>query len=99
MYRGHKLVRIGTEWRYADTLDLVVWGDGRPCGFCGKHSTPEDHDGCLGTLPGVMNACCGHGPDGHEGAYVQFPDGVCIRDEAAMAFFNEFRKGPDYAKR
>lgn len=48
------------------------------CGFCGLAKTPEGHDGCLGTLPGVMNACCGHGRP-HE-AYIQFEDGSRIAD-------------------
>ena len=56
------------------------------CGHCGKDRTPEGHDGCLGTLPGVMNACCGHGGNA-EGAYIQYWDGSCLRDDAAMAVF------------
>lgn len=54
------------------------------CGHCGLARTPEGHDGCLGTLPGVMNACCGHGGNA-EGTYVQFPDGSCVRDDDALA--------------
>ena len=42
----------------------------KSCGYCGKDNTPEGHDGCLGTLPGLMNACCGHGIE--SGTYVQF---------------------------
>ena len=33
----------------------------RPCPRCGEMPTEEGHDACLGTLPGVVNACCGHG--------------------------------------
>lgn len=40
------------------------------CGYCGKKRTTEGHDGCIGTLKGVMNACCGHGEV--RMAYVQF---------------------------
>lgn len=40
------------------------------CEHCGLEVTPEGHDGCIGTLEGVMNACCGHGKP--EAAYVQF---------------------------
>lgn len=57
-----------------------------PCGFCGKHNATDGHDGCLGTLPDVMNACCGHGEPEH--AFVQFNDGVCVRGQAAIVFFN-----------
>jgi len=44
------------------------------CGHCGLKRTPEGHDGCIGTLPNVMNACCGHGET--EMAYVQFWDDI-----------------------
>lgn len=40
------------------------------CGHCGIDRTPEGHDGCIGTLENVMNACCGHGETKH--AYIQF---------------------------
>ena len=31
------------------------------CRECGLKRDEDGHDPCLGTLPGVMNACCGHG--------------------------------------
>lgn len=40
------------------------------CKSCDRHPTKEGHDACLGELPGVANACCGHGDV--EKAYVQF---------------------------
>ena len=41
------------------------------CTNCRKGPTPEGHDGCLGTLPGlIMNACCGHGDNNV--AYIQY---------------------------
>lgn len=61
--------------RWADT-GLPVRGNPRPCKKCGKNRTPEGHDGCLGALPGVKYACCGHGVvDG----YVYFESGIVIR--------------------
>lgn len=39
------------------------------CGHCGLSRTKKGHDGCIGTLNGVMNACCGHGQNSM--AYVQ----------------------------
>jgi len=54
------------------------------CGHCGKRRTPEGHDGCIGTLDNVMNACCGHGEDNV--AYVQFWDGTCIRGQEALKY-------------
>jgi len=70
-------------WIYSDTKQPVpINYKTRPCGNCGKNYTEEGHDGCLGTLPGLMNACCGHG-DG-EAAYVQFLDGEVIRGIGAL---------------
>lgn len=57
------------------------------CGYCGIKRTPEGHDGCIGTLEGVMNACCGHGED--KTAYVQFPSGECIRGREALKYIND----------
>lgn len=49
-----------------------------PCKHCKKYKTFEGHDACLGELPFLMNACCGH--HGHrEGRYVQFNNGKCMR--------------------
>lgn len=91
--RGHKILWVDetTGWVYADTREPTVtnW-DSRPCGFCGKHSTDEGYDSCLGTLPYVMNACCGHGES--DLAYVQFENQVCLRGEAAIVFFDKTRK-------
>lgn len=70
-------------WRFTDTgLPTVDTHHLRPCGHCGRHDTPEGHDGCLGTLPGVMNACCGHGVNRE--AYVQYPSGFTIRGYLAL---------------
>lgn len=71
--RGHEIEFVNGKWRYIDTKEPTAtnWNK-RPCGYCGLHNTIEGHDACLGTLPGVMNACCGHGDD--ECAYVQFLD-------------------------
>ncbi len=38
--------------------------------------TPEGHDACLGTLPGVQAACCGQGKTK---GYVMFANGQVIR--------------------
>jgi len=53
------------------------------CSHCNLPKTPEGHDGCLGALVGLMNACCNHGGT-YEGAYVQFLDGHCIRGDDAL---------------
>lgn len=85
-HRGHRIEQLGPEtWVYADTRQPVPKNPNRPCGLCGRANTAEGHDGCLGTLPGVMNACCGHGR--LREAYVQFEDGRRIDGIDAFAFF------------
>lgn len=46
-----------------------------PCPHCGKRPGPHGEDGCLGLLPGVIAACCGHGT---EEGYIIFENGVQI---------------------
>lgn len=48
----------------------------RECGKCGRQVVSGQPDPCLGWLPGVDYACCGHG--GSTG-YVRFSNGVTIR--------------------
>lgn len=77
-HRGYDIVLVNGVWLYADTMRPVAEGwKKRPCGHCGLPNTPEGHDGCLGTIPGAINACCGHGDP--EQAYVQYApaDAAC----------------------
>jgi hypothetical protein len=54
----------------------------RNCGACGAaRPATEAPDPCLGTLPGIYNACCGHGF--REYAYLQWPDGTRVGGDAA----------------
>lgn len=57
------------------------------CDHCKLHRTPEGHDGCIGTLDGVMNACCGHGED--RMAYVQFSPKHRIAGKEAIQYIQE----------
>jgi len=59
------------------------------CAKCNELPTRDDHDACLGTLPGLMNACCGHGED--DMAYVQFLDSVSIRGKSALIIIEELK--------
>ena len=75
-----------------DTKKSTVdtWQD-RPCGRCGEFLTnKEGHDACLGTLPGVMNACCGHGDN--RDAYVQLLDGFSLSGEDAIVILKVLKK-------
>lgn len=75
-------------WRYADNDEIYI-SDGkheRPCKRCGKMCTEEGHDACLGTIPGVVSACCGHGV---EDPYVVTEGGVI--SEVQGMYTNSFR--------
>lgn len=81
--RGHPIYWdfVDEQWRFSDTDEPTLdnWQE-RPCAHCRKvfrGSDAGDPDPCLGMLPGVSNACCGHGVPGE--AYVQFENGVVIR--------------------
>lgn len=89
--RGHptRFDEDAWEWVWADTLELVGDGQGRPCARCGQYPTPEGHDACIGTLGGgVVSACCGHGI---EIPYLMFEDGTRLEDKAAARFMKEGR--------
>jgi hypothetical protein len=79
MLRGHE-IHMGPdeEFVFSDTGASVpdTW-ESRPCGYCGRSNTPEGYDGCVGHLPGVRNACCGHGQ--LKAAYIQYVGGRIIR--------------------
>jgi len=81
-HRGNVITLLGDCWRYASD-DVPVSDDPhRACGHCGRADTPEGHDACLGTLPRVRNACCGHGRA--DEAYIQFEDGSELRGDVAL---------------
>jgi hypothetical protein len=82
MLRGHKIVYTAGKWLYSGTMERTR--ETRECGFCHEHPVNE-HDACIANLPGVANACCGHGIP--QDAYIQFDDRICVRGEAAIVFF------------
>lgn len=93
-YYGHDIECQNKVWVFKDTgLSVEKHHKSLSCGHCGKFRTTEEHDGCLGVLPGVMNACCGHGEI--KDAYVQFLDGFCIRNESALLILEELKKGKE----
>lgn len=81
--RGNEMIwSEEDEWTYVDNGKRVDDDVFRQCGNCERGETIEGHDGCLGTLIGVKNACCGHGIVRE--AYIQFLDGMCIRGVDAI---------------
>jgi hypothetical protein len=84
--RGHKVTWDATArtWRYADGEAVTPYTQlDRACTKCGLPPTPEGHDACIANLPGVRNACCGHGHT--EDAYVSFDNGHVRRGAQAIA--------------
>ncbi|MGB9937302.1 MAG: hypothetical protein ACPK7O_06240 [Methanobacterium sp.] len=78
--RGHDTISDSDEEGniidiYLDTRKEVKDSHERPCIKCGKYPTREGYDACLGELPGVEFACCGHGKEG----YIRFNNGIIIR--------------------
>ncbi len=57
--RGWPIEWDGAKWIYSDIK--TPQNDQRRCARCGKPPTTNGHDACLGFIPGVSNACCGHG--------------------------------------
>lgn len=80
-FRGYPTIWNGQSWVYEDTGMRAGYGyEVRPCCRCGQVFAGSDEgkpDPCLGHLPGVDNACCGHGIP--EAAYIRFTNGVTIR--------------------
>jgi len=84
-------------WIYSDTKENVGenWKH-RECGHCGKVAIKDGYqayDDCIGKLPGLMNACCGHGKE--EESYVQFIDGFSINGKDAKIIQNILKKWRD----
>ena len=78
--RGHVIIWNENlrQWFYEDGLPLPsAGGEVRPCMRCGALFADDAPDACLGMLPGIDNACCGHGM--RENAYVRFLNGITIR--------------------
>jgi hypothetical protein len=84
-YHGHQIIWVEGEWVYADTKEKVLEVGKRPCPVCGKEPTKELHDGCLGRIPGVKFACCGHGEV--DQAYIVFDNMIIFRGKQAIDWF------------
>lgn len=99
--RGHPIYWDGEQYRYEDDNTPTVTGHKeRDCDKCRLPNRKDGHDACLGELPSVMNACCGHG-DVDE-AYIQYPDNTRIAGEEAITEMNKLiarRESEDENKR
>lgn len=89
--RGHPIYFDGRRYRFCDNdIPTVGTWQARPCGHCGLRNTLEGHDGCIGELPGVRNACCGHGES--DKAYIQYTDGTAVQGEEAVKRMAPYRE-------
>ena len=70
------------RWEYAIHNGRKVHSK---CKFCGQPPTPEGYDHCIGELPGVLHACCGHGV---EPSMVRFTNRVVIRGKFDVDHLN-----------
>lgn len=96
-YYGYPTSYVDGELRFDDTGEPVTTTyKSRPCGHCGLMATPEGHDGCLGALPGVMNACCGHGGKSTNKPYVQFRDGTDLTGDEAIREIRRLKNDNDH---
>ncbi|MCK5606404.1 hypothetical protein KAR91_31170 [Candidatus Pacearchaeota archaeon] len=88
--RGHDMFSDKKgNWFYCDTKESTIDNE-RDCGYCGKNNNEQGHDGCLGTLPNVMNACCGHGIQ--KDAFIQYWSGIIVQGREALLLITKAMK-------
>ncbi len=79
--KGHSMILkpVGDTYElvYKDNGLSVIESDPRACTKCGRKSGYREPDLCLSKLPGVKNACCGHGDI--KNAYIEFDNGIVVR--------------------
>jgi hypothetical protein len=78
---GHPAEWDTNHWVYLDNKEVIQHKNNapinvRPCVKCGLMPTAEGQDPCIANLPGVQNACCGHGV---KKGYIHFTDDRIIR--------------------
>lgn len=70
--RGHPITYTKNGWVYDDTQEPITDNE-RPCIKCRHLPTKEGHDHCLGYIPELRSACCGHGK---EPSYIVLENGL-----------------------
>jgi hypothetical protein len=74
---GRAIRRVALENAATAAHEEELASGGDVCRHCRRQRMPEGYDACLGRLPGVVAACCGHG--GSDG-YVAFEgSGLVLR--------------------
>lgn len=72
--RGNPVYWDGIAWCFLDGVPIEA--EERPCVVCHVTVGRDDPDPCIGMLPGVTSACCGHGV---ESLFIVF-DGDLVSD-------------------
>jgi len=89
--RGWPIHSKDGEWVMDDT---GMPDDGiLPCKQCGKHPAEDEHDPCIVNLPGVRNACCGHGDTEPYISFVGLPR-VTLRGQPAIVVMKALGGNP-----
>lgn len=78
------------EWLYDD--DNSPANIERPCKRCGHMSLPDGEDYCLGHIPGVKAACCGHGA---EPGYIMMENGQLFTEDIGWIEPPQFKIGSE----
>lgn len=86
--RGWPIIFYDNKWIYADSGESIKIE--RPCIRCGKMPTLEGHDACLGTIPNVIAACCGHGV---EKPYTIYKEKNKRRNQMKLPWYIKSAKG------
>lgn len=90
---GNKVIwdEVNSVYKYKEDGVEVNKENIKPCPVCKK--LPADHcDPCLGKLPGVINACCGHGL---KKGYVKFENGIKIEGHFVVSNFSVEKKNSE----
>lgn len=87
-YHGHILVKEDSGWVYEDSKEPFDRDNLRPCPHCNKELKKDGMDPCLGELPGVVAACCGHGGRGFHSPYIMFENGIVINNFETVNFYS-----------
>lgn len=91
LHRGNRMHFANGIWKYARDGVEVSQEPSRACGHCGRENDEAGHDGCIGFVPGVVSACCGHGASTRDTAteskaWVILESGVRLSGAAALRF-------------
>ena len=91
-FRGHPITydKEKGEWVYDD--DNSPANIERPCKRCGHMPLPDGEDYCLGHIPRVKAACCGHGA---EPGYIMMESGQVFTEDIGWVEPSQFKIGSE----